>query len=383
MASLRTRPRADGTTAYHVLMRLPDEHGRTRQTSETFDTEADAARFLALCRKHGDSLARLILDAQDGSHAEAITLAALLDRYNASRVGVAIGTTQRYAHFAAMLTASHLGDLPVDAITRDHITRWVAELARAGLSEKTIKDRKQYLSGAFTWGMDAEPPLATRNPARRIAVPRTERREMVTLEPWEVARLLAVVDDHWRPLITTLIGTGLRIGEATALQVRDLHLSDRPATLTVARGWQYAGSAEARTGAPKTARGRRTISLPAEVVAALATASGGRRGEAWVFLDEQGRPITHERERLRRKWLHWVASAEIDKRPRLHDLRHTHASILIANGVPLTVVQHRLGHASIKVTSDTYTHVMPESQVAAQRAASLAFTAPEALAIES
>ena len=376
MASLRTRERKDGTTAFYVLLRIPREDGKSKQTSELFDTADDALAFLALCKKHGDQVAQKILTAQDSSEVGAITLRDLLDRYNASRVGVTPGTLQRYQRHARDFSQLTIADLPVDSITRTHISDWVASKARAGKAEKTIKDQKQYLSGAFAWGLDQEPPLVARNPCRRIAVPRTERREMVALEPREIEALLAVVDEHWKPLILTLLGTGLRVGEATALQVRDLHLTDSPPTLTVSRGWTFTTAAQGFTGAPKTVRGRRTLSLPIEVVDALRKVAAGRSGEDWVFLGANGKPITHRRQTLSRHWARWVKESGITKKPRLHDCRHTHASILINNGVPLTVVQHRLGHASIKVTSDTYSHVMPESQVVASRAASLAFAVP-------
>ena len=68
-----------------------------------------------------------------------------------------------------------------------------------------------------------------------------------------------------------------------------------------------------------------------------------------------------------------------DPRPRIHDARHAHASWLIAKGVPLTVIQARLGHNSIKVTSDTYGHLSPDIQRAAADAAGLVFASRSAL----
>lgn len=364
MATLRTRTLASGETTYSVLFR-----DARRQTSETFDTARAAASFMRDITRHGPTTARKVLDSRRDTTTDVRTVADQLTAHIDALSGITLGTRRRYEAMTCTLAATPLGGLPLSAVTRADVAAWVRTLEASGLAAKTISVRQTLLSSAFLRAVDDE--LMVRNPAHGVKIGRTERREMTILTPGEFARLLVHIPAPWQPLIVTLVGTGLRFGEATALQVQDLHLDDYPPTLTVARGWQHTYGAGFQIGAPKTARGRRTISLPPEVVDVLRPLADGRAPEAWVLTDH-GEPIRNWQ--VQQPWHKWLAAADLGKRPRLHDLRHTHASWLIAQGVPLTTVQHRLGHASIKVTADTYTHLMPEAQVQSARAASLGLT---------
>ena len=114
--------------------------------------------------------------------------------------------------------------------------------------------------------------------------------------------------------------------------------------------------------------GRRTIALPPDTVDVLAPLAVGRKSDDFVFVVGGG-PI--RRGQMQDRWRRWVRAAGITKAVRLHDLRHSHAAWMIAAGVSLTALQHRLGHASITVTSDVYGHLLPEAQVQMARAAAL------------
>ena len=365
MATLRTRTLASGATTYSVLFR-----DAGRQTSETFDSDRAAAAFMRDITRHGPATARRVLDTRrPGSSAPMRTVTDQLTAHVDALSGITLGTRRRYQALTRTIALSPLGGLPVEIVTRADVTAWVRTLQASGLSAKTVSMRQTLLSSAFQRAVDDE--LMVRNPAHGVRVGRSERREMTFLTPGEFARLIGHVPAEWQPLIVTLVGTGLRFGEATALQAQDVHLDDNPPTLTVSRGWQFTDGAGYLIGAPKTARGRRTISLPPEVADVLRPLIDGAAPTAWVLTDRGG-PIRNAR--VQPLWRKWLAAADLGKRPRLHDLRHTHASWLIAQGVPLTTVQHRLGHASIKITADTYTHMMPEAQVQSARAASLGLT---------
>lgn len=362
MASLRIRTLRDGSATFSVLFR-----DGPRQTSETFDTQVAAEVFKRDVERHGPRTARAILDNRRGQTAPARTVTEQLTAHIDALASITIGTRRRYQHIRDTIAAHRLGDLPLDVVARGDVAAWIRDLADSGLSGKTISVRRQLLSAALVRAVDDE--LMVRNPAHGVRVPRTERLEPTFLSPTEFADLLAAVPDRWCPLVITLFGTGMRFGEATALKVSDVHLTDTPATITVSRGWVFTGGPERITGAPKTERGRRTVALPAQVTEALTPLVAGRPPGEWLFAGEDGEPV--HRAQIATPWRRWVQTSGIGKTPRIHDARHTHASWLIAAGVPLTTIQHRLGHASIKVTSDVYGHLAPEAQVQAARATHL------------
>jgi integrase len=189
-------------------------------------------------------------------------------------------------------------------------------------------------------------------------------------------------EDRLYPLFHVVAYRGLRRGEAVGLRWEDLDLDAAEARITqqvVQLGWRT------ETGAPKTDSGVRTVSLDAATVTVLrewrATQTAEREawGAAWqesglVFTREDGSPIhpdlaTDTFERLYRR---------ADLPPiRLHDLRHTAASLALQAGVPLKVVSEQLGHSSLAITADTYTSVLPAvAQASAEAVAGIVPRAP-------
>lgn len=381
MASIRERVGPRGTT-YAVLYR----HER-KQRSDTFADRPSAERHAERIERLGPDAAIRLRDAEMRSDPEQMpTVAQQLARHIDGLSGVQSDTIKSYRTIAKQISATTLGHLPIDTVSRDDVARWVREQQEAGAAAKTVRNRQGVLSSALARAVDDG--IIPRNPALKVRIGRTERREMTVLTPAEVQVLLGRIGDHYKPLIMTLYGTGLRLGEATALQVRDIHLEHTPATLTVARAWKRDGV----LGAPKTKAGRRTISIPGPVVDVIAPLLDGKKPDELVFTNTAGRRILQAS--LHDLWQAWIADVVIRKGeavkvtprlgkvPRIHDLRHSHASVMIANGINLYDLRHRLGHESITTTADTYGHMLPEAQVQAERAASLAF-APTVAAIES
>jgi integrase len=232
----------------------------------------------------------------------------------------------------------------------------VRDLEDSGLSGKTISLRHQLLAAAFKRAVGDD--LLMKSPATGVKIKRSERGAKVFLSPDEFSRIYAMVPDEWRPLIHTLAGTGMRISEALALRVGDLHLDGAHPRIDVHRTWQWTEGGKARTGAPKTERGRRSISIDASLVQHLREHTAGMEPHAWVFTRD-GEPI--DRNAVGHQWRRWVRQSGITKRPRLHDIRHGHVIWLLDAGVPLDRIQRRLGHASIKVTVDTYGGILPDA----------------------
>lgn len=360
MASIRYRATRNGA---RWQVRYRDTDGTQR--GETFTAEKGAREFARLVDDLGPTEALDILRAREGNTADRPTLAAYATTHIDTRTGITDGTRERYRLHAR----AHLGKLahlPVDAITPAAVRAWVLAMEREGLSGKTISNRHGFLSGLMKAAvLDG---LATTNPCDGTRLPKTERTEMCFLTPTEFAALLPHVRPDARGLVTCLPLTGLRLGEITALQVRDVDLDAH--TLTVARAWKHAeGAAVRELGPPKTSRSRRTIALPPEAVAVLRDAIAGKAPEAFVFTNTAGQPW-HRSRFHEGVWQPAIRAANLGKRPRVHDMRHTCASWMLRAGIPLPVVQRHLGHESITTTVDRYGHLEPSALTAAAAALS-------------
>jgi integrase len=180
--------------------------------------------------------------------------------------------------------------------------------------------------------------------------------------------------DHWKPLVITLGGTGIRWGELAALTVGDVDTENSVLRITKAEKQDPDNPGKTIIGPPKTSKGRRSISLPVDVLDVLEPLREGRKRNERLFLPPNGGPLRH-RTFYRDIWLRKsLADSGIrEPFPRLHDLRHSHVAWLIAAGAQLPVIQARLGHSKITQTIDGYGHLLPDLQRAAGDAAGMVF----------
>lgn len=363
----------DGTVVWRVRYRLQPG---TNPVSETFDTQAAAARFAHLVDQVGGQAARDVLDSTPAG-ADVPTLAEAFEEHVTDlAASVTPGTIRRYRQVARDRILPTLGHLPVAAITRRTVTSWLATQrqtpvtrgATAGQmpSYKTLRGAQALLSSILDH-MERDGVIPS-NPARGIKIPRDGvRREKVFLSPSQFARLLDCVPEQYRPLVATLYATGLRFGEATALTPADLDLDADQPVLRVTKAWKE-GKDGSYLGAPKTARAVRTVTIPPPLVPVLRERARGRRGGDLLFPGTDGGQLTSGAFH-KAAWRPAVSAAGLDPAPRVHDLRHSHASALIAAGIPLPVIQRRLGHESIQTTVDVYGHLAPEAYAGAAQAA--------------
>jgi integrase len=252
------------------------------------------------------------------------------------------------------------GDMPLDRITSEQVGGWLIRLGEKA-APKTIKNVHALASSVFAdavQGGHVTGPNPFRGAMRSLPTVRTE--EMVFLSSQEVDTIAAEIGELYRPLVILLARTGLRWSEATALKVSDVELFGPRKTVTVVRAWKRDDDGTMYIGEPKSRRSRRTLPLDAATVDALIPLVASRNPGDWLFTSKTGRVVAHSTFRKD----HWVptldrlnATGMLGKRPRIHDMRHTHASWLIAAGLPLTAVQRRLGHESIQTTSDRYGHL--------------------------
>jgi len=368
---------ATGETYYKVRYRRKGE-----QKALTFygpHAKADAEEFAALLETLGADRAVAYWNANlERTDSGVITLDQWWPRYLAAITKATEGTKLTYDRVYRRVWAEPLGAMPLDTIRREDVALVVNELS-ATKSDKTVRNAYGVLAGALNQA--AKDNIIPANPVRGMDLPRrtthleTEMR-FLTHQEWDA--LYWEIPEHYRPLFTTLIGTGMRWGEAEALLVGDVRLEPSPVvTITKAAKWNP-GRATRDVGPTKTRRSRRTVALPPEVVAELAPLLD-RRKSSRLFLAPRGGPLRHRT--VYDEWKAAVERAGLDPQPRIHDLRHTHVAWLIALGIPLPVIQARLGHEHISTTIDRYGHLLPDVQAAAAQAASLAMrgVSPRAL----
>lgn len=374
MASKRYRPTASGEPRWAIIFRRGE-----KQTSETFVDEAKADRFKTLLELKGfqfalDDIGKEVAD-------QAPTVRAYVNTYVNNLSGITEGTRSDYRSYVDR-DLGDLGDFPVDLLARDAVQKWVNQLAER-LSGKSIRNRQSLLSAAMTAAV--REGLRPDNPVKGVRLPRSIRRDMTFLSHNEFAQLLGAVPAYWQPFVTTLASTGMRWGEATALAVKDVDLDAGQPVVRVRQAWKHTDGKGRDLGPPKTRKGQRTITLDPLTVDSLRPILEGRRrdpetgefrqlrADDLVFVNHQGRPV-HGSTFLVHVWQPALKKSGLSKKPRVHDLRHTHVSWLIAAGVPLTFIQARLGHESIATTSDVYGHLSPDAGRVSAAAIALALT---------
>jgi integrase len=228
----------------------------------------------------------------------------------------------------------------------------------------------------------------TRNVADAADPPKGKAGKGMTVWTAEQLRAFLVSLDDDPLEVPVLLGatTGMRRGEVLGLRWRDVDLDAGRLvvrqTLSAPRNVDT-GQHVPVYGAPKTKKGQRVITLDVQTVAALRAHRKAQLAERMrygvrvthdlVFTEPDGEPIHPDR--FRKRFEIRVCRSELPM-IRFHDLRHTYATLALQAGVPAKVVSERLGHASIGITLDTYSHVLPAmDEQAAERVASIIFGA--------
>jgi integrase len=241
-------------------------------------------------------------------------------------------------------------DVPLVDITRHDAKAWAAELKRDGLAPATVQRCVHLLSASLAAAVDSE--IIPTNPAARLKLtaPRALKERYLTNA--EQSQLLdELPEGRDRALVATLLGTGIRWGEAAGLQVPRVDLKRR--RLRVVEVWD--DSNNLLKPYPKGKR-YRTVPIPDWVAVELEQIVGDRKA-GHVFTTPDGGPIDYHNWRSR-VWAPAVARAKVAP-VTIHDCRHTYASVLLQNGVSLEVVRKLLGHESV-ATSQIYAHLVDD-----------------------
>ena len=337
-----------------------------KQTSESFSTRSEADQFAVWLDAVGPQGALNFLYEADQDKTVP-TLDELAAQHFDNLPGVTAGTRLSYERLWTRTWSPLIGTIRAHHLTRDQVGKALTELAPR-YSSKSLENQRGLLAGVL--GRAVEHGHLTKNHANGIKLPdgRPSRGsdDMRILTPEEFAGVEERMAEHFRPLLRFMWGTGCRWGEAVALPVSKVRLPN----VSIHQALKWSPDNNRIIGTTKTKKSRRTIVLPAELHDEIAAVCDGRRGDDLVFTAPRGGPVLH-----RTFWSrYWLPAVEhLTPRPRIHDIRHSHASWLLGNGVPIHVVQARLGHESIQTTVDTYSHLLPDAQLGAANAADLAF----------
>jgi integrase len=276
------------------------------------------------------------------------------------------GTWVEYGRKVETHLIPAIGQVPLQQLTTAMLNALYQQLLQRGVGPRTVQyvhaTIRKALNDAVRWG------LLVRNPANHAAAPRPHRTELRTWTADELHSFLeSVRSDRLHAAWQLAALTGMRRGEVLGLRWADLDLE---AGWLSVRQTLVVVDNQPRISEPKTARGRRRIALDAETVAALRahhTAQAAERlaaGPNWpnnglVFTRPDGAPLHPEY--VRRQFDRLIQRAGLP-RVHLHDLRHTHATLALQAGVHPKVISERLGHATVAMTLDIYSHAIPALQ---------------------
>ena len=364
MASIRARLRADGTTAWAVLWRDAESN---KQTSMQFASEGEAENFKRVLESNGNSLsaAHAILRKEKMGGP---TVKRSLEKHVELLTRAGPDQLKRYERAIANHFGGKFGALPVAAVEHEDVVSWVRMMQGKKLSAKTIANHHGFLSAAMQTAVRLK--LRDDNPCKGVQLPKdtTVQEKMHFLT---AAQAKAVAEGHperYVALVWFLIGTGARFGEATALVGSDFNLDGELATVRIYKAWKRDGDNRFYVGQPKTKKSVRTVSLPnalADKLRPLVAANP----DSLVFTTSYGGPVRHST--FHEFWTDTLDSLGYAKklRPRIHDLRHTHASLMLAAGMSPYELSRRLGHESIQTTIDRYSHLIPDAHFRAAEVA--------------
>jgi integrase len=259
----------------------------------------------------------------------------------------------------------YFGHVPMADILPSTVQAWVTKAFGEGLSARSTVKYHVMLHGVFKRAVRDR--VIAYNPCAETELPKVVARKTRTLTPEEFQRLLAAIPDRFKLLVLTEIETGLRWGELIALRPRHVDFLRR--TINVEETIVEVSKKVSPTGErivkpypkddePRTLGVRQ--SLLDELAARIAVLSLDRNDLLFPSSETAGgRPLSRNTFRTR-VWLPAVEKAQIDFGVRMHDLRHAHASWLLAGGADLKGVMDRMGHAQIQ-TTQKYLHALPDT----------------------
>lgn len=337
---------ADGTIRWRAQW-YNAEHGKRSKSG--FTTKSAALEYRA--QQLADNIRGVAIDPADSR----ITIGQLSEEWLAMRKNVIkLRTYETEESHHRVHIVPYWGTVPVGVIRFSAVQAWIADLVGASLAAKTIHNIYADFAALIRYALRDR--LIAVNPCEGIKLPKIPPRQMVCLTPEELNRL-ADASGYYRPYVLTLGTCGLRDGEARALRVRNIDFTQRRIAVvstmerTNTQGWIE--------NPPKTWE-IRDIPVPAITIDALMELCADKGRDDFVFRQPNGEQIPQQsRHKIAKKddAYQWFGKAILDSGVpslRIHDLRHTTASIAISAGANVKAVQRLLGHKDATETLNTY-----------------------------
>ena len=350
-----------------------------------YDLPATGGRRVATCTVRGDrkaaekELRRLLRSIDTGEHVDPTRCSVkqwLAQWLQTAQTEVSPKTHERYSEICRGFLIPALGDYALTKLVPSHIQKAYNEWAiggrldgkPGGLAPQTRKHIHAVLRTALARAVEQQ--VLARNPADvfKKRLPKVERRELVTLTADQSAQLLEAIAHsrvYWPVLLA--LSTGMRRGEILAVRWKNVDLE--LGTLRVVESLEQTKT-NIRFKAPKSGR-HRAITLPGyaveelrrlkhEQAEALLALGVRQTGDTLLCCRGDGNP--HQPLSLTYEFARFMRRLKDLPRVRFHDLRHSHATQLLASGVHPKIASERLGHASIGITLDLYSHVTDTMQ---------------------
>jgi len=277
-------------------------------------------------------------------------------------------------HFEASTMAAYVSNLnkhffpffgkrPIAKITPSVVQDWVTEAVAGGLKPRSIRKYHTMLHSIFKRAIRDQ--LIIVNPCEQTELPKVIAKKTRTLTPEEFDALIDAIPERHRLMVETAIETGMRWGELIALKPRHIDFLRRQLTVEetiveVSKKHSPTGERYVHKPYPKDNEPR-TFGVRQNWLDAIAghVEQGGIGRDDLLFTTAAGTPLSRNTFRTR-TWLPAVKASGVGFAVRMHDLRHAHASWLLAGGSDLKSVMERMGHAQIQ-TTQKYLHALPEA----------------------
>jgi integrase len=250
-----------------------------------------------------------------------------------------------------------LGNYKLTDLRPEHVQQFYANRLRNGLSKRGVEHihaiLHKVLKQAMRWG------LVTRNVTELVDVPRPKRKPPTIWTAEQVRTFLNEVEGHrWYAIYVVAVFTGMRVGEILGLYISDVDIEK--SVINIRHQLQYLPGQGLVISQPKSEKAKRPVLLPPTARQVLAEhLDQVKDNQQLVFVVSTGNAVSPRN--LTRHFKNTIREIGLPD-IRFHDLRHFHASSLLAAGTHPKVVQERLGHSQISLTLDTYSSVIPSLQ---------------------
>lgn len=375
MASKDSYALSNGTIKYRVRWRF---NGKPKSAS--FSTPRQAEQWIHLIEAAAGDTAKaeaaLIKAIETGP-----TVAENLHRHIELLTSAGPYQTDRYRRTVSWHFNDNFGNMPVAEVTYSDVADWVNLMSAKThngkpLSAKTIANHHGLLAASMETAIRLG--RRTSNPCQGIRLPKSTATvsPMYVMTGNESLRVINANPERYQDFLHFLRGSGSRFSEATALLGTDFTFRGSDCLVRIDKAWKLSGEGANNyyVGAPKTKKSRRTISL-APSLAEMLRDRAHEAGSGLMFTSSYGNQIRHSS-----FFQFWTQALDglgyhkgVGVRPRIHDLRHTHASMMLAAGLSMYELSRRLGHSSIQITVDIYSHLTEDAHSRGADAAARAF----------